>query len=302
MKLHGWKTVSGFLFTAAIAAVGGGGAGLGCSATASGGSSTSSSGGSSSSGEMVLPDPTGCNQDSSVICTGGGDGFSCASGDNPEAEDPTYSCSTPVTDPTTGGDDYCCISFTVGGSSTCTADDGLTTVCPDPDSYGYVCDSGDDPTTLDASLNCSMGVADADGVHDDFCCTLTGGTSSSSSSSGGAPPSGCTADSTLGCTTGADGYACAIGDNPETEDPTLSCSTPALASGEDDYCCYSGFTGDSTTCAPDDGLTQACPDPTSYGYICASGDDPTSYDSSLNCSGSVADPDGVHDDFCCTFQ
>ena len=305
MKLHGWKTVSGFLFTVAIAAVGGGGAELGCSATASGSGSSStgssgSSGSGSSSGEMILPTPTGCTQDSAVVCAGGGDGFSCAAGDNPEVIDPTYSCSTPVTDPATGDDTYCCISFS-GTSSTCAADDSLTSVCPDPTSYGYVCASGDDPTTLDPSLNCSAAVPDADGVHDDFCCTLTGG-SSSGSGSGGGLPTGCTADDTLGCTTGAQGYACAIGDNPETEDPSLSCSTPALAAGEDDYCCYTGFTGSSTTCYADDSLTSVCPDPTSYGYVCAAGDDPTSYDASLNCSAAVPDADGVHDDFCCTFQ
>ena len=51
-------------------------------------------------------------------------------------------------------------------------DDALTSVCPDPTSYGYQCDSGDDPATYDSQLNCSTAVPDADGVHDDFCCTF----------------------------------------------------------------------------------------------------------------------------------
>ena len=145
--------------------------GLGNLESQDGGGDSGGGSGGSSGGEVVLTPPTGCAQDLTVDCSGGGDGFSCASGYNPEVEDPTYSCTTPVTDPTSEGDDYCCISFTEGGSTTCMADDELTSVCPDPDSYGYQCDSGDAPTTLDASLNCSMGVADTDGIHDDFCCT-----------------------------------------------------------------------------------------------------------------------------------
>ena len=97
------------------------------------------------------------------------------------------------------------------------------------------------------------------------------------------------------------GYACAAGDNPEAEDPGVSCSTPTAAGGEDDYCCFSGGAWSSATCVPDDALTSVCPDPTSYGYQCDSGDDPATYDSQLNCSTAVPDADGVHDDFCCTF-
>ena len=238
--------------------------------------------------------PAGCTQDNSVSCTGGATGFSCDVGSNPEAEDSSLSCSTPTT---TGGQDlYCCYQGFTGSPTTCYADDSLTAACPDPTSYGYVCAAGDDPTSYDGSLNCS--VPTPDGANDDFCCTYGGG---SSSSSGGTVPAGCTLDTTLNCVGGADGYACAIGDNPEAEDPSLSCSTPALAAGEDDYCCYSGFAGSSTTCYPDDSLTAVCPDPTSYGYVCASGDDPTTYDATLNCSSPTPDADGVHDDFCCTY-
>jgi hypothetical protein len=296
MKLHGWKTVSGFLFTVAIAAVGGGSAGseLGCSATASGDASSSGSSG----GEVIITPPTGCAQDSSVDCSGIGDGFSCMTGDNPEAEDPTLSCSTPTS--SAGEDDYCCFTFSGGGSTTCVADDDLTAVCPDPDSYGYQCDSGDDPTSLDSSLNCSQSTPDADGVHDDFCCTLGGSssTSSSGSSSGGVVPANCTADSTIDCSGGGDGFSCDSGDNPEVEDPTLSCSTstPDADGVHDDFCCIT-FDGSSTSCVADDTLDCTAGD--AYGYQCDSGDDPTSLDASLTCSASTPDPDGVHDDFCC---
>ena len=124
-----------------------------------------------------IPDggpPTGCTLDGTLLCSGGANGYSCNAGDNPANEDLTLSCSTPQTDPTTGGDDFCCFSAPAGdfGSSTCVADDDLTTVCPDADSYGYQCVSGDDPSTLDSSLTgCSAPTPDADGVHDDFCCT-----------------------------------------------------------------------------------------------------------------------------------
>jgi len=306
MKLHGWKTVSGFLFTVAIAAVGGGssGAELGCSTTASG-SSTSSSGSSTSSSGGNLPDPTGCTTDDTLDCSGGGTGFACATGDNPENEDPTYDCSTPQSN--AGEDDFCCFTGFTGSSSSCVSDDDLTSVCPDPDSYGFQCDSGDDPSTLDPSIDqCSTATPDADGVHDDFCCTFAGsGSSSSGGSSSGGPPSGCTADSTLDCSGGGDGYACATGDNPEAEDDTLSCSTPQSSDGEDDFCCFSEPSGDfsSSTCVADDDITSVCPDADSYGYQCVSGDDPSTLDSSLtNCSTATPDADGVHDDFCCTYN
>jgi len=105
----------------------------------------------------------------------------------------------------------------------------------------------------------------------------------------------------LDCIGGADGYACPVGDNPESEDPGLSCSTPAFSGTADDYCCYSQGTWSSTTCEPDDGLTALCPDPTSYGYVCVSGDNPTSYAATLDCSSPTLDADGVHWDFCCTY-
>jgi hypothetical protein len=308
MKLHGWKTVSGFFFTVAIAAVGGGGAELGCSATASGSGSSSTSSGGSSSGVVILPDPTGCNQDSTVDCSGGGDGFSCATGDNPEAEDSTYVCSTPQADAANGGDDFCCFTGGSFSSGSCVSDDDLTSVCPDADSYGFQCDSGDEPTSEDPDLDqCSTATPDADGVHDDFCCTYTGtgGGSSSGGSSSGGLPTGCTADTSVDCSGGGDPYSCASGDNPENEDPTLSCSTPQAdaTSGGDDFCCFSEPSGDfsSSTCVADDDITSVCPDADSYGYQCVSGDDPSTLDSTLtNCSAATPDADGVHDDFCCT--
>jgi hypothetical protein len=287
MKLHG--AVGTVLFCLLAGSLGA----AGCSS-----SSDSGTGGGDDSGGN-LPPPTGCTADDTLDCSGGGTGFACDAGDNPEAEDATYTCSVPT--PNGSEDDFCCFTGFSGGS-TCTADDGLTAACPDPDSYGFVCgDPSDDPTSLDGSLNCSSGVADPDGTSTDFCCTLSGG--STSSSGGVVFPTGCSADTTVDCSgSGADGYSCASGDNPEAEDSTLSCSTPVTdSSGNDTYCCFTWSAGDST-CSPDDGLTAACPDPTSYGYSCDDPtDDPTTLDPGLTCSDGVADPDGVHTDFCCTY-
>lgn len=104
--------------------------------------------------------PTGCAQDTGVSCAAG-DGWSCAAGDNPENEQSNLSCSVPS--PDGPNDDFCCFAWTYGSS--CTADDGLA--CQ-PGSFGYQCQAGDDPTSLDASLNCSSPTPD--GPEDDFCC------------------------------------------------------------------------------------------------------------------------------------
>ncbi len=53
--------------------------------------------------------------------------------------------------------------------TTCDEDDSVTDACSD-DTYGYVCAIGDDPTSMDPTLNCSVPVGDPDGVDDDFCC------------------------------------------------------------------------------------------------------------------------------------
>jgi hypothetical protein len=137
-------------------------AGAGCTATASGGAGSTSSSG-------APPPSTRCTANSTLLCTGNAAGFECTVGDNPEAEDPNLSCSTPQ--PDGGTDDFCCFDWSAGFSS-CTPDDELTSVCPDFNSYGYQCNSGDDPASLDPNLVCStMPVMDPDGIHDDFCCT-----------------------------------------------------------------------------------------------------------------------------------
>jgi hypothetical protein len=297
MKHHAWKTAGGVLFTVAAAAIGGGstGAELGCSSDSSSSSSSSGSSSGSSSSSSGIGSIPGCTADDSLSCAAGSDGWTCDAGVNPESADPTATCSTPVSD--SSGDHYCCFAGFTGTPDTCAQDDEITSVCPDPTSFGFVCASGDTPSNYDSSLSCSGSTPDADGVHDDFCCTYDD-TSGSSSSGGG--PVGCNPDATLDCAGSAVGYACAVGDNPETEDSTLACSTPTSSGSEDDYCCFTGFTGDASTCAQDDSLTAFCDYP-SYGFVCASGDNPNTYDPTLTCSDSQPDPDGVHDDFCCTY-
>jgi hypothetical protein len=108
-----------------------------------------------------------------------------------------------------------------------------------------------------------------------------------------APPSGCSADNSVSCSEGT-GWSCAAGDNPENETSGLSCSDPTSDGSNDDFCCFEWTYG--STCTPDDALTTACQSG-SYGYRCQAGDDPSSLDSSLNCSSPT--PDGADDDFCC---
>jgi hypothetical protein len=105
--------------------------------------------------------PPGCGTDSTVSCAQG-EGWSCAAGDNPEAEQSGLSCSDPT--PDGSSDDFCCFSWGYGDSS-CTPDDELTCA---PGSYGYRCNSDDTPDSLDPSLNCSS--ATTDGTQQDFCC------------------------------------------------------------------------------------------------------------------------------------
>jgi len=302
MKLHVWKTVSGLFFTVALAAIGGGstGAELGCSTTASG----SSSGGSGSgSGSGVVRDPptsgdipSGCSADSTLTCDVDALGISCPSGTSPD--DPTLICSdpSPSADGTTDG--FCCLTWVTSGT-TCSPD-ATVTGCDYP-SYGFSCTGSDTPDTEDASLTCS-----ADQGTGTFCCVDAYSNSSSGTTSGGGfvAATGCTEDDTLDCVGGAFGYACGAGDNPENEDPTLSCSVPSPNGSEDDFCCYVAPSGDFSagTCAPDDGITSVCQYP-SYGYICAAqGDVPSDYDSTLSaCSTPVQDADGTSWDFCCSY-
>jgi hypothetical protein len=123
-------------------------------------------GGCTVSGSATLGPPAGCSVDSSVVCQdAAAQGWSCAPGDNPEAEQGGLSCSDPATLPD-GSYGYCCFEWSYG-TTTCTPDDTL--VC-DPYSYGYRCAAGDNPTSLDASLNCSVPTPDPNGTDDDFCC------------------------------------------------------------------------------------------------------------------------------------
>ena len=248
-------------------------------------------------GQTLTP-PTGCNADSTLSCAGGSTGFACDVGDNPETEDSTLSCSDPNTD-ADNEDDYCCFTGFTGSSTTCSPDDDVSLACEDG-TFGFSCATGDDPTTFDATLVCSDS-SDTGTGESDFCCVY-GGTSTGGGddTGGGTPPTGCTADSTLDCSGNSFGYACTIGDNPETEDSSLSCSDPNTDSdNEDDYCCFTGFTGSDSTCSPDDDVTLACDE--GYGFSCATGDDPTSFDASLNCSDSTDTEDG-ESLFCCTYD
>jgi len=126
------------------------------------------------------------------------------------------------------------------------------------------------------------------------------GCSTSSGDGGGGGGGGgggtCAPDSSVTGCAASDGYSCAAGDSaPDVQNTNLTCSTPVSDGTSDNYCCYdsSAFTAPANTCAPDGTLT--CPDPASFGYSCASGDNPMTYDSTLTCSDDAA----ATGDFCC---
>jgi hypothetical protein len=237
----------------------------------------------------------GCNVDITLSCPAGSTGFACDIGSNPESEDPALSCTDPKPDGD-NDDDYCCFTGFTGNSTTCQPDDDVSLACADG-TFGFSCVIGDVPTTFDATLVCSDS-SDAVTGESDFCCVY--GDTATGDDDGGTAPPGCTADPTLDCSgSGAIGYACTIGDNPEAEDTSLACSDPNTdADNEDDYCCFTGFTGSSTTCIPDDDVTLACDE--GYGFSCVTGDDPTTYDASLTCSDSKETEAGASL-FCCTY-
>ena len=265
--------------------------------------STSSSSGTPTS--TAISPPANCNEDDMLACSQGSTGFACQSGTNPEAEDDTLACSTPVTAGNT--DEFCC--FTVPGAddgddSSCQPDD---TIACQTNTVGYSCSTGDDPTSLDSTLTCSASSTSDDGDGglgvSDYCCAKSGTVTGDDDDDDpdASPPAGCT---TAGaCTGDSVGYSCGPGVNPEKVDPSLACSAPiAGANGKEMYCCFTGFRDPSAgTCQPDDDVSLACASGT-FGFSCAVGDsDPTTQDDSLSaCSASTTM--GDQDDYCCAYE
>ena len=70
--------------------------------------------------------------------------------------------------------------------------------------------------------------------------------------------------------------------------PSLT-ELPSARGTEDDYCCLEEAGSQLPGCTPNDALTGRCPDPSSYGFQCLPGDEPSMYDSSLVCGTPMAD-------------
>jgi hypothetical protein len=179
---------------------------------------------------------TGCAQDDTVTgCDDTSYGFSCASGSaDPSADDPSLVCSTPVTDPTTGNDDYCCADTGSASSSGGTSSGGSTGGCDaDP---SLTCDAGATGVSCDSSTAPDAGTfgicsdpSDQGGGVDGYCCVDQTFTD-------------CTQDDsvTASCDYPSFGFSCSSGSpDPSTDDPSLSCSTPTTdpTTGDDLYCC-----------------------------------------------------------------
>ncbi len=108
------------------------------------------------------PASSGCGQDSSVACTGGGTGYSCAPGDLPSDDDSSLACSIGVA--SAGETLYCCVSFT---SSTCAPDETVQGCTGN--SFGFSCTGNDSPDETDSSLVCSAPVSGNSALL--YCCT-----------------------------------------------------------------------------------------------------------------------------------
>jgi hypothetical protein len=216
----------------------------------------------------------GCASDTTLSCVSGTNGQSCYGGALPDSSSQICSDGTSMSDGSVG---YCCAPFS-GTTGTCAADPSVSG-CQYP-SYGISCASGDNPNTYDASLNCSQPTAS--GGEDLYCCQY--GTTTTDT---------CAADSTLQCTGGSTGQSCTGSATPDTSSEACSIGT-SMSDGSTGYCCIS-FTSSSSTCTPDETVT-GCQYP-SYGFSCATGDDPTTLDASLNCSQPTTC--GTQDLFCC---
>ena len=230
--------------------------------------------------------PPGCNSDSSLDCSGGGEGISCPSGTAPNPS--AGVCSDP-SDQGDGTDGYCCIPFS--GDSACSVDDTVTG-CEYP-SYGFSCtDASTSPDQGDSSLVCSQGVSDPNG-NTDYCCVDGTSSSGSGSGSGGG---GCSDDGSLSCDAGSSGVSCPTGTTPDSGTYGI-CSDPSdQGDGTDGFCCVDQT---FTDCQEDDTVTATCDYP-SFGFTCSGGSpDPSTDDPSLTCSQPTTDPNTGNDLYCC---
>jgi hypothetical protein len=123
------------------------------------------------------------------------------------------------------------------------------------------------------------GAGKVDG-HED---TGTGSSSGSSGSSSGGSDT-CTADTSLTCDAGFDGYTCT---GNATPDPAYICSH-----GSADYCCITNWT--DSACVGDDSI--GCEYP-AVGFKCSTSDSPATSDTQLTCSSGTTI--GISTDFCC---
>jgi hypothetical protein len=125
------------------------------------------------------------------------------------------------------------------------------------------------------------GVGKVDGHEDGG----SSGSGSSGSGSGGSDT--CTADTSLTCDAGFDGYTCT---GSATPDPAYICSH-----GSAGYCCITNWT--DSMCVGD-GSIAGCVYP-SVGFKCSTSESPAASDTQLMCSSGSAEPNGISTDFCC---
>jgi len=172
-----------------------------------------------------------------------------------------------------------CSASVSASADTCGTDTSVT--CSGTDT-GESCTGN---ATPDPSDDCVAATA-----PNTYCCSAGGTTVGIISNL----PSSCSADSTVTCGDGADGYSCTSTDAPDDSDPTLECSIGVLDGANTDYCCLgSTYSWGASSCGQDDSVT--CPTPGSFGFSCSGTDTPDMTDSTLTCTAGTSDPT----DFCC---
>jgi hypothetical protein len=174
---------------------------------------------------------TACSADQAVTgCTYPSYGISCTAGNTPDESDPALVCSTPVPDPTTGLDIFCCEDLgpgtgsSSGATGSCAADSSLACATG---TDGVDCSGGANPEVEYPGYVCSTPSPQADGT-DGYCCAT------------GFSGSTCTQDTTVqGCQFPSVGFSCAGTDAPDQADPSLTCSTGVAdpTTGDTLYCC-----------------------------------------------------------------
>jgi hypothetical protein len=242
---------------------------------------------------------SGCVVDDSLQCQSDFIGYSCPGSVRPD-DNPDFGQSVQGIVCTDEGqlevnshEDYCCTA----GETTCAHDTGAGCVLPN---VGYSCMGADRPEAFDSTLFCGTGLRQNGLIN--YCC-------------GAMSAQVCSANSTVVCPEGTNGWSCTgpqipgeadLGVDQSRADSPLVCSVAANpAPGQSTYCCYTPSevpTGGS--CLSDESVTGCAAG--AFAFACTGPDSPdqdyprvtctTPPVRGLNAQGIAAEL------YCCTFD